>query len=74
MITLQQIRVKIIEAVKQSGCTQAELSRRLGVCQQTVSHYVRGNKMPALDTLANLCAILDVDANDILCVGQYGEN
>ncbi len=27
--------------------------------------------MPALDTFANLCAILDVDANDILCIADY---
>ncbi len=24
--------------------------------------------MPALDTFANLCAVLDVDANDVLCI------
>ena len=27
-------------------------------------------KMPALDTLANLCKILDIDANYILCQEQ----
>ncbi len=27
--------------------------------------------MPALDTLANLCAILDLDANEILCLTEY---
>lgn len=74
MITLYQIQSKIINAIKQSGYTQSELARRLGIGQQTVSEYLRGKSMPALDTLANLCAILDVDANDILCVGQYGEN
>ena len=31
-------------------------------------------KMPALDTLANLCAIIDADANDILCVDEYKNN
>lgn len=28
--------------------------------------------MPALDTFANLCAVLDLDANEILCVSEYG--
>ena len=68
MITIEQIRKKIAEAIKQSGLTQTELARRLGIKQQTVSHYVKGDKMPALDTLANLCAVLDLDANSILCV------
>lgn len=27
--------------------------------------------MPALDTLANLCAVLDLDANEILCLNDY---
>lgn len=74
MITIEQIRKKIAEAIKQSGLTQTELARRLGIGQQTVSEYIRGKSMPALDTLANLCAVLDLDANDILCVAEYGKN
>lgn len=73
MITIEQIRMKIAEAIKQSGLTQTELARRLGIGQQTISHYLKGDKMPALDTLANLCAVLDLDANDILCVAEYGK-
>lgn len=68
MITLQQIHTKLAEVIKQSGYTQTELAQKLQVSQQTVSHYLKGDKMPSLDTLANLCVILDIDANDILCV------
>lgn len=68
MITLEQIRAKIVDTIKQSGLTQTELARRLGIGQQTISEYLRGKSMPALDTFANLCAVLDVDANDILCI------
>ncbi len=68
MITLQQIQQKIAEAIAASGMTQSALAAALGVSQQTVSHYVKGDKLPALDTLANLCRVLDADANDILCI------
>lgn len=68
MIVLEQIREKLYEAIKLSGISQTEIARRLGVKQQTVSSYVNGKKMPALDTLANLCVILDLDANEILCI------
>ena len=68
MITLQQIQQKIAEAIAASGMTQSALAAALGVSQQTVSHYVKGDKLPALDTLANLCRVLDADANDLLCV------
>ena len=66
MITIQQIQQNIAEAIKQSGLTQTELAKRLGVSQQTISHYVKGDKLPALDTFANLCVTLDVDPSEIL--------
>lgn len=70
MITIQQIQQNIAEAIKQSGLTQTELGKRLGVSQQTISHYVKGDKLPALDTFANLCVALDVDPTEILCTKQ----
>ena len=66
MITLEQIQKNLASAIKQCGLTQTELGRRLGVSQQTISHYLKGDKLPALDTFANLCAIIDVNPQDIL--------
>lgn len=71
MTKLEQIKQQLSKAIKQSGLTQTEIANRLGVSQQTVSYYVKGDKMPALDTFANLCAVLNEDANDILCIGEY---
>ena len=68
MITLEKIQARLAEAILQSGLTQTELAIQLGVSQPTISHYVKGDKLPALDMFANLCKILDVDANDILCI------
>ena len=68
MITLSSITEKLAEAIKNSDLSQSEIARRLGVAHQQVSRYVCGKQLPALDTLANLCVILDLDANEILCV------
>ena len=68
MITLEQIRKGLINAIKQSGLTQVELAKKLNISQPTVSEYLTGKSMPALDTFANLCQLLDLDANDILCI------
>lgn len=67
MITLDQIRLRLAETIKQSGLSQTTIAKKLNVSQQTISHYIKGDKLPALDTLANLCKLLDVDTNYILC-------
>ena len=68
MITDEMISKKISEAIKQSGLKQVVIAQKLGVRQSMISHYVTGKRSPSLNTLANLCVILDLDANDILCV------
>lgn len=68
MITLEQIQQRLKTAIEQSGLTQTAIAKALGISQQTVSHYLKGDKMPALDTLANLIKLLDIDANYILCI------
>lgn len=68
MITILQIQKQLIEAIKTSGLKQTEIAKKIGVSQQTISHYIKGDKMPSLDTLANLCVVLDIDPADILCI------
>lgn len=70
MIKLDNIREKLTEAIKQSGLTQTEIANRLGVKQATIGQYLSGRAMPALDTFANLCKILDLDSNEILCISN----
>lgn len=67
MINITQIQTRLSEALKQSGMSQSQLANLAGVKQQQISCYIHGKKMPALDTLANLCKILDLDTNYILC-------
>ena len=71
MINLDKIRVKLLEAIKQSGMSHTQLASLIGVCHQTIGSYLYHNRMPALDTFAKLCAVLDLDANEILCVDEY---
>lgn len=68
MIVLAQIHDKLAEAIRESGLTQTALAKRLGVSQQIIGQYLSGRSMPALDTFANLCAVLDVDPAYILCL------
>ncbi len=67
MITLEQIQARIAEVIRQSGMSQTAIAKYLGISQQAVSAYINGTNMPALDTLANLCKLLDEDTNYVLC-------
>ena len=67
MIVLNQIQERLAEAIRQSGMTQAEIAKRVGIKHQQISCYLKGQKMPALDTFANICKVLDVDTNYVLC-------
>lgn len=73
MTTIEQIQRVLIEALKQQNMTQAELAEKIGVGQSMISHYLNGRKLPALDTLSRLCSVLDLDANEILCVERPKE-
>lgn len=66
MITNEQIKARIAEAIRLSGMTQSAIAKEIGVCQQAVSNYRSGSKMPALDTFANLCKVIDADPAYIL--------
>lgn len=53
MITLEQIRKRLVEAIEQSEMTQTAIAAALNVKPTQIC--------------SNLCKIFDVDANYILC-------
>ncbi len=67
MITLSQIQIRLSEAILNSGMSQSKIAKELNISPTQICSYIKGRKMPALDTLANLCKIIDVDTNYILC-------
>ena len=68
MITIANIQENLKKELLLCGLTQKEIAQKIGVSQQTISHYIKGDKMPSLDTLANLCVALDLDPAEILGV------
>ncbi len=69
-MTLQDIQLRIREAIKQSGIPQKMIAKEIGVSAQTVSKYMREDVFPALDTLAKLCKFLDVKSDYILGISS----
>ncbi len=66
MILIETIQKRLQEAIKDSNLTQTEIAKRLNIKQPSVRQYISGRALPALDTFANLCVVLDADPAYIL--------
>ena len=66
MVTIDIIRERLVEAIRLSGLKQTEIAAKINIKPPTVAQYLSGRAMPALDTFANLCKILDADPAYIL--------
>ena len=74
MISQEQIQEKLAFEIKSSGISQKKIAERIGIKQQTISEYINGKSMPSMETFANLCEVLDLDANEILCIRRNTDN
>lgn len=68
---LSEIQKRLRTAISESKIPQTKIAENIGVSYQTVSKYMNENIFPALDTLARLCAYLDVSADYILGLKEY---
>ena len=66
MITIKEIQTRLRDEIRWSGVSQKELAAKLGINASTVSKYMRLNKFPSLETFANICAALDLSADEVL--------
>ncbi|MBD5086369.1 MAG: helix-turn-helix transcriptional regulator [Clostridiales bacterium] len=74
MITYAQIQNKLVKAIEQSEFTKTEIAKEIGIKETALDKYLYGNTKPPVYIFANLCKLLNLDANDILCVATYKEN
>ncbi len=56
---------------RKKGLTQAELAESIGVSNKSVSRWETGQTMPDYEQMLKLCALLEVDLNDLLS-GERG--
>ena len=63
---INEIKQRISNSIVESGISQNKIAKLIGVRQQSVNDFVKLKAAPALDTLAKICHVLDLDANYIL--------
>ncbi|MCL2861586.1 MAG: helix-turn-helix domain-containing protein [Firmicutes bacterium] len=65
-IKQEQIRKRLIEAIKFSGMTNTAIAKQVGISVSMLTDYKNKNKLPSLITFTRLCEILDISADEIL--------
>lgn len=62
----EEIRKRLVEAIKLSGLHQREIAKKAKISDATLSDYIHKKKLPSLETFARLCEAMDVSADEIL--------
>jgi len=57
----------IADRRKQNGLTQLQLAEKLGITDKAVSKWERGIAMPDSSIMLELCDVLKISVNDLLC-------
>ncbi len=77
---MDQIKIGkfIAEQRKKNNLTQMQLAERLGITDRAVSKWETGRAMPDSSIMLELCKLLDISVNDLLCgevvtVEQYNQ-
>ena len=66
MFDTMSIAKRIKAARIEKNMTQLQLADAMGVSYQAVSNWERGNSMPDISKLADLCSTLDLTVNELL--------
>ena len=67
----KQIRERLSKAIATSGLTLTQIAQKVGISIATVSYYKNMEKLPTVPTLAVLCKVLDISADELLNLQKY---
>lgn len=67
--SMDQIKIGrfIAECRKKAGLTQAQLAEKLNITDRAVSKWETGRSLPDSAIMLELCGILNINVNDLLC-------
>ena len=70
---MDQIKIGrfIAERRKQTSLTQMQLAEKLGITDKAVSKWERGVAMPDTSIMLELCNILSISVNELLCGEKF---
>lgn len=57
---------RISELLEERGMTQKELAKRACVTESAMSHYIKGDRIPSGEVLANIACVLKTTASYLM--------
>lgn len=66
MLTQTMSGEALRKAREQRGLSGRDLAARLGVRDDTVYRYERGDRQPSARTFIRICAVLEINSDDLL--------
>ena len=73
MIDFRKVGRKISSYRKRKNLSQDVLAERMYVSRQLVSKWENGTGIPKIDHIIDLCEILDVNFEELLCLNDEKE-
>jgi len=73
VIDFRKVGRKISSCRKRKNLSQDELAERMYVSRQLVSKWENGTGIPKIDHIIDLCEILDVNFEELLCLNDEKE-
>ena len=67
-MAVSQCNGQVANVIIELNMTQAELSERADISEYYLGEIERGEKLPSITYLRNLCIILDLSIDEMLCL------
>ena len=74
MIDFREVGRKITFLRKKKNLTQDDIAERMFVSRQLVSKWENGTGIPKIDHVIDLCEILEVNFEELLCLNDKKED
>lgn len=73
MLNFKKVGEKITSLRKKKNLSQDDLASKMYVTRQLISKWENGVGVPKIDHIIDLCEILDVNFEDLLCLNENKE-
>ena len=68
---IKEFSYNLKDAMREYDITQEELAEYSGFSQSTISRYLKGECMPSLKAICNLCCVFECEMSDLVPTDDF---